>query len=243
MIRTRFLSLLSLLALVPSLAMCIEIPENKHGLAVVKDVDLYRRLVEKEPAKALVNLQTFIPGIDLEVRYATASNFMNEKLYPVAKAFLRKPAAEALKEAQQDFEKQGFGLRVFDGYRPYRVTEKMWERYEDPNYVADPKHGSRHNRGCAVDVTLISLATGEPLEMPTGYDDFTEKAHEDYQDLPETVLANRKLLREIMEKNGFDVLPSEWWHFDFRGWDAFELMDIPLTEIEQAVDAAAVSRN
>ena len=115
-----------------------------------------------------------------------------------------------MKSVQEELAERGLGLRVFDGYRPYRVTEKMWERYEDPDYVADPKFGSRHNRGCAVDVTLISLATGKPLAMPTGYDEFTERAAAAYADLPKEVIENRTLLRDVMSRHGFEMLPSEW---------------------------------
>src|SRR5690606_6338301 len=132
---------------------------------------------------------------------------------------------------QEDLAKRGFGLRVFDGYRPYAVTEKMWERYRNPDYVADPKFGSRHNRGCAVDVTLVSLATGKAVAMPTGYDEFSEKAAADFADLPEEIIENRTLLVATMSRHGFEVLSSEWWHFDFRGWEKFELMDIPLDEL------------
>jgi zinc D-Ala-D-Ala dipeptidase len=122
------------------------------------------------------------------VRYATEDNFMEEQLYPVAKVVLRKPAVESLSEAQEDLKERGLELEVFDGYRPYRVTEKMWEPYQDPDFVADPAEGSRHNRGCAVDVTLVDSANGEELLMPTDYDDLTEKAAHDYVVLPEEAI-------------------------------------------------------
>ena len=172
-----------------------------------------------------------ISGIRLDVRYATEDNFMEEQLYPVAKAVLRKPAAEFLSEAQEDLKERGLELEVFDGYRPYEVTEKMWEPYQDPDFVADPAEGSRHNRGCAVDVTLVDSANGEELLMPTGYDDFTEKAAHDYGDLPEEAIRNRDLLREVMEGHGFAALETEWWHYDCQDWERFEIMDLPLESV------------
>ena len=131
---------------------------------------------------------------------------------------LCKPTAEFLSEVQEDLKERGLELKVFDGYRPYEVTERMWEPYQDPDFVADPAEGSRHNRGCAVDATLVDSATGEELPMPTDYDDFTEKAAHDYVDLPEGVIRNRDLLREVMEGHGFAALETDWWHYDCHQW-------------------------
>ena len=208
-----------------------KIPENEYGLEVVEDEDLYLRTVAEDPSKELVDLEQEIPGVRLDVRYATTDNFMGEQLYPVAKAYLRAPAAGSLAEVQQKLEERGMELKIFDGYRPYEVTERIWEPYQNPDYVADPAEGSRHNRGCAVDVTLVDSATGEELPMPTGYDDFTEKAGHDYQDLPEEARNNRDLLREVMEGHGFEALPTEWWHYDYVGWERFEIMNLPLDGI------------
>lgn len=208
-----------------------EIPENEYRLEVVDDKDLYLQTVEEDPSKELVDLEEEISDIRLDVRYATEDNFMGERLYPVAKAVLRKPAAESLSEAQEDLKERGLELEVFDGYRPYEVTEKMWEPYQDPDFVADPAEGSRHNRGCAVDVTLVDSANGEELVMPTGYDDFTEKAAHDYGDLPEEAIRNRDLLREVMEGHGFAALETEWWHYDCQDWERFEVMDLPLESV------------
>jgi D-alanyl-D-alanine dipeptidase len=178
----------------------------------------------------MVDLSTL--GIALDLRYATTNNFMHEKLYPVAKAYLRAPAAQALADVERDLAGEGLGVKVFDAYRPYSVTVKMWEPIKNPDYVADPKKGSRHNRGAAVDLTLIDRKTGKELAMPTGFDDFTPRARNDFNDLPAEAIANRAKLREAMVRHGFDPLPSEWWHFDFRGWERFELMDVPLEALE-----------
>ena len=152
---------------------------------------------------------------------------MHAKLYPVSKVLLRRPAAIALHEVERELARDGLGLKIFDGYRPYRVTVRMWKPIRNPDFVADPAKGSRHNRGAAVDLTLIDLRTGHELPMPTGYDDFTPRARQDFNDLPAEAIANRAKLREVMTKHGFDPLPSEWWHFDFRGWERFELLDLP----------------
>lgn len=191
---------------------------------VVRSVAEYDKLVAADPDKRLVE----ITDIPRDVRYATTNNFMHAKLYPESKVLLRRPAAIALHEVERELAHDGLGLKIFDGYRPYRVTVRMWKPIRNPDFVADPAKGSRHNRGAAVDLTLIDLRTGRELPMPTGYDDFTPRARQDFNDLPAEAIANRAKLREVMTKHGFDPLPSEWWHFDFRGWEKFELLDLPL---------------
>lgn len=207
----------------------VTVPANRYGLRVVPDVATYQRLAAADASKRLVNLADL--GMALDVRYATENNFMRKQLYPVAKSYLRAPAAEALRAVQNELAAQGLALKVFDAYRPYAITEMMWEPIRNPDFVADPAKGSRHNRGAAVDVTLIDLRSGAELPMPTPYDDFTARAHHDFADLPADVLANRTKLRDVMTRHGFEPLPSEWWHYDFRGWERFELMDVPLTAL------------
>ena len=219
------------LTLALACAQPVAIPANRYGLQVVPDVTTYRALAARNHGKELVDVATAVPGIRIDVRYATPDNFMHEPLYPMARVFLRRPAAEALRAVQHDLAAQHLGLKVFDGYRPYRVTEKMWEPYKNPDYVADPAKGSRHNRGAAVDLTLVNLETGEEVAMPTPYDDFTKKAWQDYMELTPEVLRNRATLRDAMRAHGFEPLPSEWWHFDFQGWKDYELMDVDLREL------------
>lgn len=201
---------------------------NPYGLTVL-DRAGYQRSASADAEKQLVDLASL--GIPLDIRYATPNNFMKQTLYPVAKSYLRAPAAAALASVQRDLAPRGLGIKVFDGYRPYRVTVAMWEPIRNPDYVADPAKGSRHNRGAAVDLTLIDLKTGDELAMPTPYDDFTSRAAHAFDDLPDEVRANRALLREVMEKHGFEPLPSEWWHYDFKGWERFELLDVPLDRL------------
>lgn len=204
-----------------------EIPRNQYGLEVVSDPALYRALAARDADHELIDLARLDPSILLDVRYATADNFMKRQLYPSARVLLRRPAAEALQRVQQELESQGMGLKVFDAYRPYAVTRAMWDAIGDPDYVADPAHGSRHNRGAAVDVTLVDLATGEELAMPTGYDSFEPSAHHGYEALSADAIRNRERLRSVMVAHGFEPLPTEWWHYDFRGWEQFHLLDIP----------------
>ena len=208
----------------------VEISENEYGLEVIEDKDLYLQTVAEDASKELVDLEEEVSGIRLDIRYATENNFMGEQLYPVAKAVLRKPAAESLTEVQEELGDQGIGLKVFDGYRPYEVTERIWEPYQDPDYVADPAEGSRHNRGCAVDLTLVD-GNGEELLMPTDFDDFSERAGHDYEDLPEEAIRNRDLLREAMESHGFVALETEWWHYDCQDFERFELLNLPLESV------------
>jgi len=193
----------------------------------------YELSVEKDATKELVDLEKVIPSVVLDIRYATANNFMKEKIYTLAKAYARKPVAEALKQAQTEFSKQGMGIKIFDAYRPYSATVKFYEVYKDTTYVASPYKGSRHNRGCAIDMTLIDLKTGTELQMPTEYDSFRKEAWPSAPVGDPVVKKNRDLIISVMSKYGFKVNSSEWWHFDFTGWSKFEVMDIDFEELEK----------
>src|SRR5687768_1609113 len=204
---------------------------SSYGVPVVDQIEVYEQLVGEDPAKALVDLKHVIPGAGFDVRYATADNFMKRPLYPEVRVFLRCPAAMALRQVQSELSERGLGIKIFDGYRPYRVTVAMWEPIRNPDYVADPAKGSRHNRGAAVDLTLVDLNTGAELPMPTEYDDFTPRAAQSFMDLPQDQMLNRDLLRNVMERHGFKALPSEWWHFDYAGWEKFELLDLTFEKV------------
>ncbi|MBN1349951.1 M15 family metallopeptidase [candidate division KSB1 bacterium] len=166
----------------------------------------------------------------IDVRYATENNFTGEAVYPLAKVALRQTPAESLVAVQRELKSMGLGLKVFDGYRPLSVQKRFWEILPDSRYVADPKIGSRHNRGAAVDVTLVD-STGKELELPTEFDDFSERAHSNAEDCSAIARTNRELLKRVMENHGFKQLKTEWWHFDFTGWESFEIVDIPLDKI------------
>jgi D-alanyl-D-alanine dipeptidase len=202
-----------------------------YGLDVVSKTKDYLESVLENPDMELVDLAQEIPDIILDIRYATENNFVGTQIYATPRALARKPVANALAKVQAQLDSIGYGLVVFDAYRPYEATVLFFETYADSTFVAHPSKGSRHNRGCAVDLSLVDKRTGKYLEMPTAFDDFSEKASPDYDGLPAKIEQNRELLRRIMEANGFTVYPSEWWHFDFVGWENFPLMDIPFEEL------------
>ncbi|MDP3467146.1 MAG: M15 family metallopeptidase [Daejeonella sp.] len=204
---------------------------NPYGLLVINERTAYNKSVEQDKNKQLIEIKKRIPDIILDIRYAGKNNFTKQAVYKQARAFARLPVVEALKNVQNELKKSGLGLKIFDGYRPYSVTVKFFAIASDKSFVANPKDGSRHNRGCAIDLTLIDLKTGKELEMPTPYDSFAPEAASDYTDLPSNVIKNRELLRSAMEKQGFRVLKNEWWHFDFIGWKSYELMDIPFEDL------------
>ncbi len=172
-----------------------------------------------------VDIRSINPRIALDIRYATRNNFVKETLYPQARCILRASTAQQLSQVQTDLEKRGLGLKVYDCYRPLSVQKRLWQIMPDERYVANPANGSRHNRGAAVDVTLVDH-TGKELPMPTGFDDFTDRAGLSYNDLPAPVLKNRQLLQDAMVRAGFTPLSTEWWHFDGRGWQNFSVRDI-----------------
>lgn len=205
--------------------------QNKYGLTATTKSG-YIESVKANPNKQLVNLEKFIPGLVLDIRYATTNNFTGEKIYNMARAYSRKPVAEALKKIQADLAKQGLGIKIFDAYRPYKATVKFYEVYHDTTYVASPYRGSRHNRGCALDLTVINLKTGEELQMPTGFDSFQKAAWPTTPVADPEIRKNRTLLINAMEKHGFKVNGSEWWHFDFNGWKNYEVLDIDYEELE-----------
>lgn len=205
--------------------------QHKYGITPTTYTD-YINKIPSHPQNELINLETYIPGIVLDIRYATENNFMKEKVYTLPRAYARKPVAEALKKTQAELNQQGLGIKVFDGYRPYSATVKFYESYHDTTYVASPYKGSRHNRGCAIDMTLVDLKTGKDLPMPTEYDSFKKEAWPSTPVKDPIIKKNRDLIISVMQKHGFKVNSSEWWHFDFIGWQKFEVMDISFEELE-----------
>jgi D-alanyl-D-alanine dipeptidase len=208
------------------------VAQNKYGLKATT-YEEYLKTVKADPKKELINLETLVPGLVLDIRYATTNNFTGEKIYNLARAYARKPVAEQLKVVQAELKKKGLGIKMFDGYRPYKATVRFYEVYHDTTYVASPYRGSRHNRGCALDLTVINLKTGEELKMPTGYDSFQKEAWPRTPVADPLIRANRALLIDVMERHGFKVNGSEWWHFDFIGWKNYEVLDIDFEELEK----------
>jgi zinc D-Ala-D-Ala dipeptidase len=182
----------------------------------------------------LVELIKLDSTFHLDIRYATGNNFVGRPVYTEAKAFLQRPAAEVLVKVNRELKPLGFGLLLFDGYRPWSVTKLFWELTpkKDRRFVADPKKGSRHNRGCAIDLTLYEVATGKEVQMPGKYDESSERSYADYKGGSEEQRKMRDLLRSEMEANGFTVYEYEWWHFDFKDWKSYRIQDIPFSEIK-----------
>lgn len=184
----------------------------------------------------LVELVRLDATFKLDIRYATENNFTGQQVYPEARAFLQRPAAEALVKVSHDLKPMGYGLLIFDGYRPWSVTKKFWDITppDKRQFVADPKEGSRHNRGCAVDLTLYDLQTGEQVEMPGNYDEMSERSYSDYTGGSEAQRQARDLLRRVMEAHGFTVYKYEWWHFDYKDWKSYRIENIPFDEIQKS---------
>ena len=189
----------------------------------------------------LVELTALDPTIRLDVKYATNDNFVGRPVYREARAFLQRPAAEALVRAHRKLGEKGFGLVVFDGYRPWAVTKAFWDATPDEKkvFVADPRRGSRHNRGCSVDVTLYDRATGKTVDMGGAYDEFGPRSYVTWEGGTKEQLEKRDLLRGAMEREGFFVYPWEWWHFDFKDWNAFPILDVPFEKLGKAAGPAA----
>ncbi len=177
----------------------------------------------------LVELKRLIPDLRLDIRYATSHNFIGRPVYTQARAFLQRPAALALARVDRALRRRGYGLVVLDAYRPWSVTRLFWQLtpLDKRQYVADPRRGSRHNRGCAVDVTLFRLKTGREVAMPSGFDAYNERAHADYAGGSPRSRRLRDLLRRAMVAEGFHPLAEEWWHFDYKDWRAYPILDIP----------------
>ena len=176
----------------------------------------------------LIELIKLDKTIKLDIKYATADNFVGKPVYPAARAFLQRPAAESVVKVHKWLNRQDLGVVIYDGYRPWSITKLFWEvASEDKRkFVANPENGSKHNRGCAVDLSIYDLKTGLPIEMPSGFDEFTERASPDYAGGTQTERSNRDLLRKLMEDAGFTVNANEWWHFDYKNWQDYAIYDI-----------------
>jgi D-alanyl-D-alanine dipeptidase len=181
----------------------------------------------------LVEIITLDPTIKLDIRYATSDNLISTPVYQQPRAFLQRSAVQSLVRVQQALAKDGYGLLVYDAYRPWYVTKLFWDALPENlhNFVADPAQGSRHNRGCAVDLTLVDLKTGQPVAMPSLYDETTERAYPNYTGGTVEQRRNRDLLRRSMEAEGFTVYPYEWWHFDCRDWHKYAIQNLRFGDI------------
>ena len=212
-----------------------------HVKALRPVPELLKEALAAEPPKEsgefrapdLVELTKLDPTIKLEIRYATTNNFLGTPFYSEARAFMQRPAAEAVIRANRKLHEQGYGLLIHDAYRPWYVTKVFWDATPDDKkiFVADPSKGSRHNRGCAVDLTLYDLKTGKPVEMVSTYDETTDRASPNYPGGTSLQRWHRDLLRAAMESEGFTVYEAEWWHFDYKDWQKYPIGIVPFDRI------------
>lgn len=194
----KYLIILLLFLQLPTL----QAQQNPYGLKIISSTQAYQKAVKANPNNALVDIQKAVPGVVLDIRYATKNNFMQQAMYPAAKAYARKPVVEQLQKIQATFKKMGYGLKIYDAYRPYAITVAFYQKSFDKNFVANPKSGSRHNRGCAVDLSIINLKTGKDVPMPTPYDSFNKAAAANYTALDPVIKKNRDLLIKVMQQHG-----------------------------------------
>jgi D-alanyl-D-alanine dipeptidase len=196
-------------------------------LFIIFTLSSYVFLFPQSKSTEIVDMSEIIHGLKVDIKYATKYNFTQQKLYTIGKAFGTIPMAKSLKLINDSLSKEGLGIIILDAYRPRVIQWLLWEITPDSEFVADPRKGSRHNRGSAVDLTLYDIKTGEELEMPTPFDEFSERASHNYQHLPEEVKRNRDILKNIMTKNGFNKYDAEWWHYNH-----IESLDFPLRDFQ-----------
>src|ERR1700750_1965753 len=210
------------------------LPVSSYGLPIVNSTSIYHESLMSHPEKQMLSLIQ-IPGIMMDLRYASTNNFMHKKLYPenTKNSFLRKPVWQALDSVARDLARQGLVLVIFDAYRPYSITIRLWIPVKDERYAANPAKGSGHNRGVAVGLTLADSKTHQLLPMPTDFDNFSDSARQDFAGTDAKKIANRELLKRTMEKYGFVALPTEWWHFSWPHADHFEVLDLTFEQLEK----------
>ena len=226
-------SLTGIFLIFSTLLFAQKLPVSPYGLAYINTIPLYKESLRNHPEKEMISLAN-IPGIELDLRYASNNNFMHRQLYPenTHTTFLRKQAFLALDSVSMELAKKGLVLVIFDAYRPYSVTIDLWNRVKDERYAANPAKGSGHNRGISVDLTLADAKTHKLLVMPTGFDNFSDSAYQDFNKLDAKRIANRDLLRRVMEKYGFIPLFSEWWHYSWPETGDYEVLDLSFQDLE-----------
>lgn len=204
-------------------------------LKIINSPNEFKQTVNIEPKLKLIELKSLIPHIQYDLKYATADNFTGVQLYPThtKHTYLRNEPAKALAKAAKELEEKGLGIWVWDAYRPHHVTVKFWNLIKDERYVAHPAKGSGHNRGIAIDMTLYDLKTGALLDMPTNFDDFSEKAHHGFEGITNSQKANREMLRTIMEKHGFIKFQTEWWHYYWPNGEQYDVLDFSFKQIKK----------
>ena len=202
--------------------------------------------VEAGPFRSpdLVEVVKLDPTIKLDIRYATNQNFLSTPMYSQARAFLQRPAAEALIRANQKLHAEGYGVVIHDAYRPWYVTKMFWDATPDDKkiFVADPATGSKHNRGCAVDLSIYDLKTGREVSMPSIYDEMTPRSFPEYPGGTAEERQHRATLRGAMESEGFTIYPNEWWHYDYKDWKEYPIMNVRFEDVGGGQGGARASK-
>jgi D-alanyl-D-alanine dipeptidase len=208
---------------------------HAYGVQAVETKEAYLAAVNADSNQAMIELHDLDPRIVYELGYASTKNFTGRPMYPKGtnRTFMRRPAAMALLQVQRELNTKGLGLKIWDAYRPYSVTCSFWELVHDDRYTADPHKGSGHNRGIAADLTIIDLSTGKELLMPTGWDAFSDSAHHDYMALSKEMLDNRELLKSTMEKYGFLLFQTEWWHYNWPQPEHYDVLDLDFKTLDK----------
>jgi D-alanyl-D-alanine dipeptidase len=215
--------------------------KNKFSFFIITLLIVFSGCATKPPKETgnfkpsdLVELIKLDPTLKLDIRYATSNNLVGRPVYEEARAFLQRPGADALVQVNNEFKQMGYRLLIFDGYRPWSVTKLFWDitPKESKKFVADPKKGSRHNRGCAIDLSLYEVTTGKEVQMPGAYDEQTERSYPNYGGGTDEQRKMRDLLRSKMEAHGFTVYEYEWWHFDYNDWRSYKIQNIQFSEIK-----------
>ncbi|MEN9952172.1 MAG: hypothetical protein RLZZ520_440, partial [Bacteroidota bacterium] len=204
-------------------------------LTIINQSSTFKASIQANPKLELIELKTAVPHIRYDLKYATTDNFTSVRLYPsnTQNTFLRQEPAQALAKIAKVLEAKGLGILVWDAYRPYHVTVKFWELIKDERYVANPAKGSGHNRGIAIDMTLYDLKTGALLDMPTAFDDFSEKAHHGADNVSSRQKENREMLRNLMEQHGFIKFQTEWWHYYWPNGEQYDILDFNFKQIKK----------
>ena len=207
-------------------------------LKLITEKESFRTMVKSDSLMAMIELKSLIPEVQYDLRYASSNNFTGQRLYPknTHTTYLRRKPALALAKVAEDLKEKGLCIKIWDAYRPYRTTVRFWELIHDERFVANPSKGSGHNRGTAVDLTLIDLKTGKELDMPTPFDDFSAAAFHGAKNIDDRKTRNRELLRTTMEKYGFLPLETEWWHYSWPGSSAYDVLDLSFKALGSKID-------
>ena len=208
----------------------------KTDAKVISNKAALQQAIKADPTKRILALKKLMPDLRTDFRYASTNNFTKTILYAHAAAYLHPAPANALKMADEELRKKGFAIKLYDAFRPFDVTCRIWRMVPDRRYVANPRKGSDHNRALAVDITLVDLKTGKELDMGTPFDSFTDTAHHAFMQLPASVLANRKLLKTTMIKSGFRIVPDEWWHYHWPNDRDYEIIDLTFDDLKDVAE-------